>query len=96
MESDELNSSKFGEDPLGSNQVKALLKKNILIRIRNISSIIEIIFAFIIPIVGYLDYSLGETAFASSSTPQINKVNVNDDRMVFSLWLCHKSCMSPR
>ncbi|KAK8893015.1 hypothetical protein M9Y10_030272 [Tritrichomonas musculus] len=81
-----MNDRKYGENPLGSwndlkptfsGQVKALLKKNLLIRIRNISSIIEIICAFIILVVGYLDYLLGETAFSSSPSPQVNQVSVN-------------------
>ncbi|KAK8836529.1 hypothetical protein M9Y10_037789 [Tritrichomonas musculus] len=82
----DINIRKDDDNPLGSwedlrptfsNQVKALLKKNFLIRIRNISSIIEIICAFIIPLILLLDYYLGETKFPEMKSPQINKVDFN-------------------
>ena len=85
MENDSI-SEKTENNPLGSwndlnptfsNQVKALLKKNFLIRIRNISSIIEIICAFIIPLILLLDYYLGETKFPQTTSPPINRVDSN-------------------
>ncbi|KAK8865300.1 hypothetical protein M9Y10_010840 [Tritrichomonas musculus] len=80
----EVKEQNFGENPLGSwndlkpsfsKQVRALLKKNLLIRCRNVGSIIEIVFAFIIPLIALLDYFFAETKFASTPSPSIKKVD---------------------
>lgn len=81
----ENRTKKMDENPLGSwndlnptfsNQVKALLKKNFLIRIRSISSIIELIFAFVIPLILILDYFPPKVDFPDSPTPPINKIDI--------------------
>ncbi|KAK8898165.1 hypothetical protein M9Y10_000436 [Tritrichomonas musculus] len=61
--------------PTFSNQVKALLKKNLLIKCRNISSIVEIICAFLIPLITLLEYYFATATFKDKPTPTIDPIN---------------------
>ncbi|KAK8838686.1 hypothetical protein M9Y10_032724 [Tritrichomonas musculus] len=74
------------DNPLGSwndlnptflGQFKALLKKNFLIRIRSFSCIVEIIFAFIIPLILILDYFPPKVEFPNTVSPSINKTDLS-------------------
>ncbi|KAK8843585.1 hypothetical protein M9Y10_024642 [Tritrichomonas musculus] len=80
------DNSKINYNPLGSwddlnptfsSQVKALLKKCFLIRFRSIASTIELIFAFLIPLILILDYFPAETKFPNTPSPPIDKVDFN-------------------
>lgn len=91
----DFNNKDFGVNPLGSfselnpsfsKQVKALLKKNLLIKWRNLSSIIEIIFAFVIPLISLLSYFFAEVKYPNTPSPQINKVDIESIADWFSLF----------
>ena len=64
-------------NPTFSRQFKALLKKNFLIRIRNISFIIEIFVAFLIPLILILVYFPPKVEFPNTISPLINKTELN-------------------
>lgn len=64
--------------PTFSKQVRALLKKMFLIKCRTASSIVEIVVAFIIPIMGIMAYKSGGFQFTDTPNPSMNKVDFND------------------
>lgn len=86
MKNNELNDNIIEDNPLGScsdlkpslsKQIKALFKKKLLIRWRNTSSIIEIIFAFVIPLISLVSYFCAENKFPNTPSPPTNKVDIN-------------------
>ncbi|OHT10015.1 ABC transporter family protein [Tritrichomonas foetus] len=71
------------KNPLGSwselqpnfwRQVKALLKKQVLIKVRNFSAIIEIIVAFFITLITYLAHHFSKTEYAADISPVVSMV----------------------
>lgn len=64
--------------PSFSQQVRALLKKMFLIKCRTVSSIVEIVVAFFIPLLGIGGYFAGGIQFENSPSPTLSPVNIND------------------
>ncbi len=85
----------LGQSPLGSwknlhpalsHQIRALLKKMFLIKCRTTSSIVEIVVAFFIPILGLMGYTAGGIQFTDNPSPPMNSVNYSNMNDWFSTY----------